>query len=163
MRSGKINYAGVGVAVGGLFGVLGVYADWFKFTYHTSGGSLTATLSGTADWTGQVAVVAGFAALLGGAAYVLLDSDLRRVVGPFMGAASAVLLVMAVFGAIHARDVAVPVVGVGGLRGVTASWGIGLLVTFVGSVVGFVGSMLAINEKPEPGVVATDAAETTAA
>ena len=33
MKAGKISYAGVGVAVGGVIGFLGVIVGWFKYSY----------------------------------------------------------------------------------------------------------------------------------
>ena len=59
MKAGKISYAGVGVAVGGVIGFLGVLVGWFKYSYPLDGGTATVTLSGTADWTGTAAMVAG--------------------------------------------------------------------------------------------------------
>ena len=62
MKAGKISYAGVGVAVGGVIGFLGVIVGWFKFSYPLNGGTATVTLSGTHDWTGTVAMAAAFGA-----------------------------------------------------------------------------------------------------
>ena len=59
MKAGKISYAGVGVTVGGLVGFLGVLVGWFSYSYPLNGGTATVNLSGTADWTGTAALVAG--------------------------------------------------------------------------------------------------------
>ena len=48
MKAGKISYAGVGVAVGGVIGFLGVFVGWFKYTYPLGDDTATVTLSGTA-------------------------------------------------------------------------------------------------------------------
>ena len=85
MKAGKISYAGVGVTVGGVIGFLGVLVGWFSYSYPLNGGTATVTLSGTADWTGTVALVAGIAAFAFGGAYVLIqDAKLRRTIGVLM-------------------------------------------------------------------------------
>ncbi len=160
MRADTITYPGVGVAVGGLFGALGVFADWFSYTATIAGGQLTIGIPGTEDWSGRFAVVAGFSALLFGGAYILLsDPILRKVSGVAMAASSAVLLVMSLWGALRVDEVVPSVVAGSGLGDVpfTASIGPGLAVSFVGGVLAFVSSFLAIRH---PGAeTVEDAAE----
>ena len=160
MRSDSITYPGVGVAVGGLFGALGVFADWFSYTATVAGGQLTIGIPGTEDWSGRFAVVAGFSALLFGGAYILLsDPVLRKVSGVAMAASSAVLLVMTLWGAIRVGDVVPDVVAGSGLGDVpfTASVAAGLAVSFVGGVMAFVSSFLAIRQPvAEPVVEAAE-------
>jgi hypothetical protein len=153
MRSDTITYPGVGVAVGGLFGALGVFADWFSYTATIAGGRLTIGISGTEDWSGRIAVVAGFSALLFGAAYLLLqDPAIRRWTGVAMGASSAVLLVMTLFGVLRVNAVVPNAVVGSGLGDIpfSASVAAGLGVSFIGGVVAFVSSFLAIRW-PETG------------
>ena len=99
MKAGKISYAGVGVTVGGVLGFLGVLVGWFSYSYPLNGGTATVNLSGTADWTGTAALVAGIAAFAFGGAYVLIqDAKLRRTIGILMAISSAFLLVMSLVG-----------------------------------------------------------------
>ena len=99
MKAGKISYAGVGVAVGGLIGFLGVLVGWFKYSYPLGNGTATVTLSGTHDWTGTVAMAAAFGAFAFGCAYVLLqDAQLRRITGVLGAVCSAFLLIMSLAG-----------------------------------------------------------------
>jgi hypothetical protein len=149
MRSESFTYPGIGVAVGGLFGALGVFADWFSFTATVGGGQLTVGIAGTEDWTGRLAVVAGVAALLFGAAYVLFtDAQIRKVSAVAMAAASAVLLVMTVFGILRVDDVVPSFVAQSGVGDVTfsSSYAAGIGISFLGGVVAFVASFLAIRE-----------------
>jgi hypothetical protein len=158
MRSERFTYPGIGVAVGGLFGALGVLADWFSFSATVAGGRLTVGLAGTEDWTGRLALVAGVSALLFGAAYILFtDPAIRKVAAVSMAASSAVLLVMSVFGALRVDEVVPNVVAQSGLSGVTftSSYAAGLGISFVGGVVAFVASFLAIREPAGETVDAT--------
>ena len=100
MKAGKISYAGVGVAVGGVIGFLGVIVGWFKYSFPLgSGGTATVTLSGTHDWTGTVAMAAAFGAFAFGGAYVLMqDAQLRRITGVLGAICSAFLLMMSLVG-----------------------------------------------------------------
>jgi hypothetical protein len=149
MKSDRFTYPGIGVAVGGLLGWLGVFTSWYSFTVPISGGELTVALRGTEDWSGQVAVVAGTTALLFGAAYVLLsDPGLRRISGSVMGAASAVLLVMTLWAALLVEDVVPNFVVDSGLGALpfASSLAPGLAVSFIGGVLAFTASLLAIRE-----------------
>jgi hypothetical protein len=150
MKAGKISYAGVGVAVGGLIGFLGVVVGWFKYSYPLGNGTVTTTLSGTADWTGTVAMAAAFGAFAFGGAYVLLqDPALRRITGVLGAICSAFLLIMSLSGFGRVNDaVGVPVAVF------TTAAGVGLVVSFAGGVIGMVGSFLASREILAAGPVA---------
>ena len=142
MKAGKISYAGVGVTVGGVIGFLGVLVGWFSYSYPLNGGTATVTLSGTADWTGTAALVAGIAAFAFGGAYVLIqDAKLRRTIGVLMAIASAFLLVMSLvgFGRV-AEAVGVPT------SNFTTATHTGLVISFAGGVIAMVGSLLASRE-----------------
>jgi len=140
MKAGKISYAGVGVAVGGLIGFLGVIVGWFKFSYPLSGGTATVTLSGTHDWTGTVALAAAVGAFAFGIAYVVLqDPQLRRITGVLGAICSAFLLIMSLVGFSRVGD---------------ATAATGLAISFLGGVVAVVGSVLTsremLSEGPAP-------------
>jgi hypothetical protein len=154
MKAGKISYAGVGVAVGGVIGFLGVIVGWFKYSYPLGGGTASVTLSGTADWTGSVAMAAAFGAFAFGSAYVLIqDAKVRRIMGVLMAGSSAFLLMMSLFGFGRISDaVGVP------LQVFTTSASTGLVISFAGGVVALVGSFLASREMLAAGpVVASEA------
>ncbi len=142
MKAGKISYAGVGVAVGGVIGFLGVIVGWFKFSYPLGNGTATVTLSGTHDWTGTVAMAAAFGAFAFGGAYVLMeDPQLRRITGVLGAVCSAFLLIMSIAGFSRVSDA----IGVPASVFTTAA-GTGLAISFVGGVVAVVGSVLTSRE-----------------
>ena len=142
MKAGKISYAGVGVAVGGVIGFLGVIVGWFKYSYPLGSGTATVTLSGTHDWTGTVAMAAAFGAFAFGGAYVLLeDPQLRRITGVLGAVCSAFLLIMSLAGFSRVADA----VGVPAAVFTTAA-GTGLVISFVGGVIAVVGSVLTSRE-----------------
>jgi len=142
MKSGKISYAGLGVAVGGVIGFMGVVAHWFSYSYPSNGGTVTVTMSGTADWTGSVALVSSFGAFAFGGAYILLsDPALRRLLGVLMSASAAFLLVMSVFAYTRIDEA----VGVPAEVSSTKA-AVGLAISFAGGVVAVVGGLLASKE-----------------
>ena len=143
MKAGKISYAGVGVAVGGVIGFLGVIVGWFKYSFPMGGGgTATVTLSGIHDWTGTVAMAAAFGAFAFGGAYVLLqDPQLRRITGVLGAVCSAFLLIMSIAGFSRVADA----VGVPAATFTTAA-GAGLVISFLGGVLAVVGSVLTSRE-----------------
>ncbi len=154
MKAGKISYAGVGVAVGGVIAFFGVMVGWFSYSYPLGNGTATISLSGTADWTGTVAMAAAFGAFAFGGAYLLLqDAKVRRITGVLMAVCSAFLLVMSLFGFGRISDAVGAPVSV-----FTTAAGKGLLISFAGGVVALVGSFLASREILAAGpVVASEA------
>jgi hypothetical protein len=157
MKAGKISYPGVGVAVGGLLGILGVFLTWFSFSYAGPGGALTAHLSGTHDWTGSVALIASFGAFGFGGAYVLFDDpQIRRITGILMGACAAFMLFMPLFGLARLNSVAAP-------SAVSTGIGPGIALSFVGGVVAVVGTFLAARATDAVDEAAVDAEPEVAA
>jgi hypothetical protein len=138
MKAGKITYPGVGVAVGGLVGFIGIITHWFAFSYPANGETVTVTLSGTADWTGSIALAASFGAFAFGGAYVLFDDlVMRRLFGVLMSVSSAFLLMMPLFGFTRIDDVVgVPVAQF------TVQAAAGLVISFLGGVLAVVASFL---------------------
>lgn len=142
MQSGKISYAGLGVAVGGVIGFMGVLAHWFSYSYPLNGGTATVTMSGTADWTGSVALTASFGAFAFGGAYLLLsDPQLRRLLGVLMGVSAAFLLVMSLFAYTRIDEA----VGVPAAVFSTKA-APGMAISFIGGVIAMVGALLASKE-----------------
>ncbi len=142
MKSGKYSYPGVGVAVGGVIGFIGVIAHWFSVAFPLNGGTATVSFSGRADWTGAVALAASFGAFAFGGAYVLMpDAQMRRVWGVLMGVCAAFMLLMPLFGATRVDEaVGTPTAAF------SSSIAPGLVVSFIGGVVAIVGAVLASKE-----------------
>jgi len=142
MKSGKYSYPGIGVAVGGLIGMVGVIAHWFTFSFPLGGGTATVSLSGRVDWTGAVALAASFGAFAFGGAYVLMpDAQIRRVMGVLMAICAAFMLFMPLFGYGRVDEaVGIPAVAF------SAKAAAGLAVSFLGGVVASVGALLASKE-----------------
>lgn len=152
MKAGKISYPGVGVAVGGVLGILGGLLTWFSFSYAVGGQTVTVNLSASQDWTGAVALAASFGALAFGGAYVLFDDPkIRRLTSILMSVCAAFVLVMPLFGLARLKDVAVP--------GASTDWGAGLAISFVGGIFAMVGAFLASREKAGPAAAPVEAAE----
>jgi len=153
MKAGKISYPGVGVAVGGVLGILGGFMTWFTFSYAVSGQGFAVHLNGTHDWTGDVALIAAFGAFGFGGAYILMDDpQIRRITGILMGVCSAFLLFMPLFGLTRLNSVV-------DVPGASTGYGAGIAVAFVGGVVATVGSFLAAREKTELGSAPAETAE----
>ncbi len=147
-RSAQLNYAGVAAALGGLLGFAGVYLKWFEYSYPAAGGTITQSLGGQEDWTGQVAFIAGIATFAFAVAYMLmLDPQIRRITGALMGIAAVLLLGAAIAGLFRV-DVATAdaVLGVDVGAGGQAATGVagGLLVSAVGGIFAVVGSVLSL-------------------
>ncbi|MEP6973649.1 MAG: hypothetical protein ABI869_05850 [Actinomycetota bacterium] len=145
MKAGKISYAGVGVAVGGVIGFIGIMVGWFTYSFPLANGVATVTLHGTADWTGGVAMAAAFGAFAFGGAYLLIqDAKLRKLTSVLMGVSSAFLLMFSIYGYTRISD------AVGVPAAVFSSGaGKGIVISFVGGVVALVGSLLASRESTE--------------
>jgi hypothetical protein len=74
MDKAKISYAGVGAAVAGVIGILGIYSAWWETDFRT--------YNGTADISGQLALAMSIGLCAFGAAYVLMsDPRIRRAMG----------------------------------------------------------------------------------
>ena len=142
MKSGKYSYPGIGVAVGGLIGFIGVIAHWFSYSIPLNGVTVTVTLSGRVDWTGAIALAASVGAFAFGGAYVLMpDAQIRRVMGVLMSVCAAFMLLMPLFGYTRIDEaVGIPAA----VFSVKAA--AGLAVSFVGGVVAVVGALLASKE-----------------
>jgi len=139
MKAGKITYAGVGVAVGGLVGFTGILTHWFAYSYPVNGETLTVTLSGTADWTGALALAASFGAFAFGGAYILFDDpQMRRLFGVLMSVCSAFLLILPLFAFTRIDEVVGSPAATFSVQAAA-----GLVISFLGGVLAVSGSLLA--------------------
>lgn len=91
MQSEKLSYPGIGGAVAGVVGLLGVFMSWFEI----SGPNGSIRIDGTADSSGQLAFAMSIALFAFSVGYVLLDDRrIRRSMAALI-IASAVILVLA--------------------------------------------------------------------
>jgi hypothetical protein len=126
MKDQRLNYAGIGGAVAGVVGLLGIYADWWETD--------TTVYHGTADVSGQLALAMSIGLFAFGAAYVLFsDQRIRRAMGALMTLFAVVLALACVWGLQRADNVAPG-----------ASTQAGLWVSLLGGVMGIAASMLAV-------------------
>ena len=126
MKDQRLNYAGIGGAVAGVVGLLGIYADWWETD--------TTVYHGTADISGQLALAMSIGLFAFGAAYVLSsDQRIRRAMGALMTLFAVVLTLACVWGLQRADNVAPG-----------ASTQVGLWVSLLGGVMGIAASMLAV-------------------
>jgi hypothetical protein len=121
MDSGKISYAGVGAAVAGVIGMVGVYSTWWD--------TPTQSFNGTADISGSLAFAMALGLFAAGAAYVLMsDPQIRRATGALATLFAVVLALACVWGVTRTSNVAPDadiasglfVSGLGGVLGIAA-------------------------------------------
>ena len=135
MDKGKISYAGVGAAVAGVIGILGIYATWWETPLKD--------YNGTADTSGVLALAMSIGLFAFGAAYVVMsDPQIRRALGALATLCAVVLTLACVWGAIGADNVAPD-----------ASVATGLVISALGGVLGIAAGFLVMRDNAE-----TDAA-----
>ena len=99
MGNGKISYAGIGAAVAGVIGILGIYSHWWESDFFT--------FNGTADISGQLALGMAIGLFAMGAAYVVIsDPQIRRVTGALATLFAVVLTLSCVWGLLRTDDIA---------------------------------------------------------
>src|SRR6476659_1721626 len=123
MKDQRFNYAGIGGAVAGVVGLLGIYADWWETD--------AKSYYGTADISGQLALAMSIGLFAFGVAYVVFsDLRIRRAMGALMTLCAAVLTLSCVWGLLRADNVAPG-----------ASTEAGIWVSLLGGVIGVAVSM----------------------
>jgi len=131
MDKAKISYAGVGAAVAGVIGILGIYSGWWETD--------TTVYNGTADISGQLALAMAVGLFAFGAAYVLMaDPRIRRAMGALATLCAVVLTLACVWGLIRTDDIA---------PGATVSTG--LFVSGLGGVLGIAAGFLVMRDTAE--------------
>jgi hypothetical protein len=154
MRQDKIDYVGVLGAVGGLLGFIGVYLNWWYYSFPYQGLGITVGVSGLNDWSGVAALVAGIAALAFGGAYLLMDDPgIRKITGGLMGVGAIFLLGMTVLGMFRtSAAVGSPVIP--GTPGSVVKFSIGLsggiFLSMVGGVVAVIATIMMIGRDSSP-------------
>jgi len=128
MEKGKISYAGIGAAVAGVIGILGVYATWWETD--------TASYNGTADTSGVLALAMSIGLFAFGAAYVVMsDPQIRRALGALATLCAVILTLSCVWGVTQADSVA---------PGATVASG--LIVSTLGGVLGIAAGFLVMRD-----------------
>jgi hypothetical protein len=129
MEKGKINYAGVGAAVAGVIGILGIYATWWE-------SPIQGDFNGTADTAGVLALAMSIGLFAFGAAYVVMsDPQIRRAMGALATLCAVILTLSCVWGAVGADNVAPD-----------ATVGPGLIVSALGGVLGIAAGLLVLRD-----------------
>src|SRR3954451_5833591 len=131
MGDGKISYAGIGAAVAGGIGILGIYSHWWESDFFT--------FNGTADISGQFALGLALGLFAMGGAYVLIsDPQIRRVTGALATLFAVVLTLACVWGLLRADNVE---------AGATVS--MGLFVSALGGVLGIAAGLLVMRDSAQ--------------
>ncbi len=131
MEKGKISYAGVGAAVAGVIGIIGVYSTWWE--------TPTTSYNGTADISGKLALGMAVGLFVFGAAYVLLsDPQIRRAMGALATLCAVVLSLACVWGLLRTDQVAPG-----------AEVASGLFISAVGGVLGIAAGFLVMRDNAE--------------
>lgn len=151
MRQNKINYVGVLAAVGGMLGFVGIYLNWWYYSFPLSGVTFTQGIRGIDDWSGVAAMAAAIGTFAFGAAYVLLDDPtIRKITGALMGIGSLFLLGMSIVGMFRSQvAVGVPALPEGVTRFARGLSG-GAFVSMVGGVVALVATILMLDRDATP-------------
>jgi hypothetical protein len=131
MGNGKISYAGIGAAVAGVIGILGIYSHWWESDFFT--------FNGTADISGQLGLGMAIGLFALGGAYVLIsDPQIRRVTGALATLFAVLLTLSCVWGLLRTDDIAP-----------TASVATGLFVSGLGGVLGIAAGLLVMRESAQ--------------
>jgi len=137
MDKNSISYAGVGGAVAGVIGVIGVYANWWE--------TADTTYAGTADASGSLALAMAIGLFAFGGAYILLsDAGIRRAMGALVAITGLVLALAGIWGSTRAEEVA---------AGAEAA--MGLWISIIGGALGLVAGVLAMREAQAVGAGST--------
>jgi hypothetical protein len=128
MDKAKISYAGVGAAVAGVIGILGIYSAWWETDFRT--------YNGTVDISGQLALGMSIGLFAFGGAYVLIsDARIRRAMGALATLCAVVLTLACVWGLLRTDNVA---------PGATVATG--LFVSALGGVLGIAAGLLVLRD-----------------
>ena len=144
MDSGKISYGGVGAAVAGVIGMVGVYSTWWD--------TPTQSFNGTADISGSLAFAMALGLFAAGAAYVLMsDPQIRRATGALATLFAVVLALACVWGVTRTSNVAPD-----------ADIASGLFVSGLGGVLGIAACFLVMRDNMQTDAAAAGSTPTTA-
>ena len=131
MQNGKISYAGIGAAVAGVIGILGIYSHWWESDFFT--------FNGTFDISGKLALGMAIGLFAMGAAYVLIsDPQIRKVTGSLATLFAVVLTLACIWGLLRTDQIAP-----------TANVSTGLFVSGLGGVLGVAAGLLVMRDNSQ--------------
>src|SRR5262245_52541167 len=131
MGDGKISYAGIGAAVAGVIGILGIYSHWWESDF--------ATFNGTYDISGKLALGMAIGLFAMGAAYVVIsDPQIRRVTGALATLFAVLLTLSCIWGLLRTDQIAP-----------TANVSMGLFVSGLGGVLGIAAGLLVMRDSAQ--------------
>jgi hypothetical protein len=131
MQNGKISYAGIGAAVAGVIGILGIYSHWWESDFFI--------FNGTFDISGKLALGMAIGLFAMGAAYVLIsDPQIRKVTGSLATLFAVVLTLACVWGLLRTDQIAP-----------TANVSMGLFVSGLGGVLGVAAGLLVMRDSAQ--------------
>ncbi len=135
----NISYPGVGGAVAGAVGLLGIYAGWWE--------TPSTLYYGTADISGSLALAMSIGLLVFGAGAVLMsDPGIRRTMSALFTLCAVVLTFACVWGLLRTEEI-----------GAGASISKGMWVSLLGGLCGIAAGLLAL--RPVADAPAADASE----
>ena len=138
MRSEKLSYPGIAGAVGGVVGLAGVYASWFR----VSGPAGTFEVDGTADASGKLALAMSIALFAFSVGYVLLDDPrIRRSMAALMTVTAVVVSLACVWGVARADG---------------SGLAFGIYLSGIGGVLGIAAGILSLGDAPPDREIADD-------
>ncbi len=141
MDTKRISYAGVGAAVAGVIGIIGIYSAWWETD--------TTLYNGTADISGTLALAMAVGLFAFGAAYVLLsDPGIRRALGALVIICAFLLTIACIWGISRTGDVAA-----------SATVSAGLAVSLLGGILGVAAGFLVLRDNAEADADAAPAQE----
>jgi hypothetical protein len=127
----NISYPGVGGAVAGAVGLLGIYAGWWE--------TPSTLYYGTADISGSLALAMSIGLLVFGAGAVLMsDPRIRRTMSALFTLCAVVLTLACVWGLLRTDEIAAG-----------ASVSKGMWVSLLGGLCGIASGLLALRPVPE--------------
>jgi hypothetical protein len=149
--SDQIDYGAIGLIGGGFLVFVGAYLKWFNFSVSVAGfGASAGSASGTADWTGTVAVIAGIVAIGAGGAALLLAEEIKRVARVVGTGAAVVALIATVIAFFRVNDLASDLAGAAGpAASLDASAAPGLYASFLGAVIATAAGAMAMRRNAE--------------
>lgn len=160
MRQDKINYVGVLGAVGGVLGFIGIYLNWWYYSWPAQGTTFTQGQSGLDDWSGVAALVAAIAVFAFGGAYLLMDDPgIRKLTGGLMGVGAIFLLSMTILGMFRTTAAVGPSPAIAGPVGSVVAFSTGLsggiFLSMVGGVVAVIATVMMIGRTSSPTTAGT--------
>jgi len=149
MDTTRISHSSVAVAVGGLFGALGTFTNWFGYqTALKGGGQATIGIMGLDSPGGKLAAISGLLCVLFGGLGILMPEKRGGALTALMVIGALGLITGVTIGAIAGTNTVADAAEAAGVASYNYVRQAGLVISFMGGVVAFVGAMLQATDKP---------------